>query len=132
MGKRPEQVKAHRAVHKALREGRLRRPPACENCGRVTERIDAHHEDYSKPLDVDWLCVWCHRTGPPTNYKGRGPQKLNWSIVREIRARYQKGEPPYQYELAEEYNVSQALISAIVSEKIWREEDDARDGVSGS
>lgn len=46
-------VRARRAVHVALTTGALTRLP-CEVCGSAT--VDAHHEDYSKPLDVRWLC----------------------------------------------------------------------------
>ena len=55
----PEQGRAHAAVHSALRKGTLIRPDVCPECGDVT-RLDAHHEDYSKPLDVTWLCRSCH------------------------------------------------------------------------
>lgn len=30
----------------------------CEICGSV--EVHKHHEDYSRPLDVRWLCVPCH------------------------------------------------------------------------
>jgi hypothetical protein len=30
----------------------------CEICG--AEKADAHHDDYSKPLDVRWLCETHH------------------------------------------------------------------------
>lgn len=30
----------------------------CERCG--AEEVQAHHEDYSKPLDVRWLCLVHH------------------------------------------------------------------------
>jgi hypothetical protein len=49
---------AHRRVYKAVKEGTLVRQP-CEICGEL--RVDAHHEDYSKPLDVMWLCKLHHR-----------------------------------------------------------------------
>ena len=34
-------------------------PQACELCG-VDEKIQMHHENYAKPLEVNWLCVVCH------------------------------------------------------------------------
>lgn len=49
------QYYAQIATRKAIKEGRLIRQP-CEQCGATTGRIEAHHEDYSKPLDVMWLC----------------------------------------------------------------------------
>ena len=30
----------------------------CATCG--AERVEMHHEDYSRPLDVVWLCRPCH------------------------------------------------------------------------
>lgn len=41
-----------------LRAGKLTREP-CEICGS-TKRIHAHHDDYSKPLEVRWLCPKHH------------------------------------------------------------------------
>jgi len=54
----PEKRKAHQAVNNAVRDGRLQKLP-CAFCG-ATERLEAHHHDYSKPLDVTWLCSGCH------------------------------------------------------------------------
>ena len=54
----PEKYAAHRVVERALREGRLKRQ-ICERCGR-SDDIHAHHEDYSRPLFVMWLCRSCH------------------------------------------------------------------------
>ena len=50
--------KAHSAVAKAIRNGKLLRQP-CERCG--CEKSLAHHEDYDFPLDVMWLCQPCHK-----------------------------------------------------------------------
>lgn len=49
---------AHVAVGNAVKSGRLVRQP-CEKCGDV--EAQAHHDDYSKPLDVRWLCFTHHR-----------------------------------------------------------------------
>jgi ribosomal protein S27AE len=54
----PEKDKARSKVHKAIRTGKLVRS-ACEGCGE--KKVQAHHEDYSKPLEVRWLCIACHR-----------------------------------------------------------------------
>lgn len=45
------------AVQRAIRSGRLVREP-CHVCGK--RRVDAHHDDYSKPLMVRWLCRTHH------------------------------------------------------------------------
>lgn len=44
---------AHTLVQRAIQTGKLVRLP-CEVCG--IEEVDAHHDDYSKPLDVRFLC----------------------------------------------------------------------------
>lgn len=54
----PEKYKARTAVGNAIRDGRLVRQP-CEVCG--DPKSQAHHEDYSKPLEVRWLCFVHHR-----------------------------------------------------------------------
>ena len=55
----PEKNSAHKAVAYALARGRIERKP-CERCGKHG-RVHAHHDDYSRPLDVMWLCPNHHR-----------------------------------------------------------------------
>lgn len=57
--KYPEKYKARTAVSNALRDGRLRKGP-CALCGSK-KRVQGHHPDYSKPLEVTWLCEPCHK-----------------------------------------------------------------------
>ena len=61
----PEKYKAETAVGNALRDGKLfkkpcehRDPQSGEVCGVL--KVHAHHEDYSKPLEVDWFCAKHH------------------------------------------------------------------------
>ena len=53
----PDKKKAIYKSSNAIRDGKLTRKP-CEVCGK--EKAQAHHDDYSKPLDVRWLCVKHH------------------------------------------------------------------------
>ena len=46
-------------VKNALKFGRLMKQP-CQRCGEIAN-VHAHHDDYSKPLDVMWLCPLHHR-----------------------------------------------------------------------
>lgn len=49
---------AHIALASGLRRGLIQRKP-CELCG--AEPADAHHDDYSRPLDVRFMCRKHHR-----------------------------------------------------------------------
>ena len=48
---------ARQVVKEALKSGKLQRQP-CEECKAL--RSHAHHEDYQRPLDVNWLCCKHH------------------------------------------------------------------------
>jgi len=52
-----EKALAVRMVRSAIDSGKLIRQP-CEICGDA--KSHGHHEDYSKPLDVIWLCPQHH------------------------------------------------------------------------
>jgi hypothetical protein len=54
----PERSRAYSAVQRALKTGRLIKKQ-CEICGNKDSH--AHHEDYTKPLDVIWLCREHHQ-----------------------------------------------------------------------
>lgn len=51
---------AHNAINLQIKLGKLIRPSQCEACING-HRIEAHHDDYTKPLEVMWLCTRCHR-----------------------------------------------------------------------
>jgi len=54
--KHPHKRAAHNAVRRAIVSGRLT-PQPCVKCGK---KAQAHHNDYSKPLQVVWLCPRHH------------------------------------------------------------------------
>ena len=60
----PEKYRARYTLTNAVREGKIAKPSACEDCGKELSArlIHGHHHDYSKPLEVEWLCAPCHAT----------------------------------------------------------------------
>lgn len=56
----PLKVKARRDLNNALKTGRVQKSLVCEFCGS-RDSLTAHHPDYSKPFNVNWLCTSCHR-----------------------------------------------------------------------
>jgi len=51
--------KARILLHNHLRAGHMVKPITCEKCGD-DRKLEGHHQDYSKPLEVLFLCSKCH------------------------------------------------------------------------
>ena len=82
MGVKVEAIKAEaqRAAYMAILSGTLIRQP-CEVCGAT--RVDAHHPDYSKPLDIQWLCRRHHKAKHPNAPKrkvNKGQMNIRLSL----------------------------------------------------
>lgn len=57
----PRKNRARCVVYRAVRAGRLERGP-CEHADRECRGpVQAHHDDYDRPLVVRWLCALHHR-----------------------------------------------------------------------
>lgn len=67
-----KQTIAYIAVATALRKGTLSKA-ACETCGNP--HVEAHHEDYDRPLDIRWLCHRCHMGEHAAMALARGGRK---------------------------------------------------------
>lgn len=48
-------------------------PICCEKCGEKTEKLERHHKDYLKPLEIIWLCKNCHRIEDKNMKNGNKP-----------------------------------------------------------
>jgi hypothetical protein len=62
---------ARSTTNHAIRDGKLVRKP-CQICGN--DKTEAHHDDYSKPLEVKWFCFKHHR-----QYHHENPELLEVS-----------------------------------------------------
>ena len=55
----PEKMRAQSLLNSYLQRGKIEKSTTCEICGKEC-KTEAHHSDYSKPLDVIWVCKKCH------------------------------------------------------------------------
>lgn len=69
--KTPNKYKAHNIVNNAIRDGKLFKE-SCNECGS-SDRVHAHHDDYSKPLNIRWLCSAHHSQWHRDNSEGENP-----------------------------------------------------------
>jgi len=65
----PLKYKATNMVNNAIRSGNLHKEP-CSICGNKGF-VHAHHDDYSKPLNVRWLCPAHHSQWHAENGEGK-------------------------------------------------------------
>lgn len=123
---------AYRKVRTAIRRGELVRPSNCVRCGKEDRpgsdgrsTIQAHHADYSRPLDVEWICSACHRLETPLPLGGggisRGTQqgnaKLTEAGVAEMRMLRVAGSS--YNSLAHRYGVSKKAVILACTGRAW-------------
>ena len=127
---------AYRAVKTAIKNGVLLRPSVCQNCGTIPKpttdgraAIQAHHADYSRPLDVEWICAKCHRkeTPLPKIMGGRaigeknGQAKLTEVDVLSAKRLRSKGLP--YSSIAKRFNVDKRTIMRAIKGEQWNHID---------
>lgn len=77
----PQSIKARSVINNGLRDGKLKKPAACQGCGKETSDIEAHHPKGDKHPDVIvWLCTTCHGGA----HEGR-EKRLSDSPVNRLR-----------------------------------------------
>lgn len=65
----PQKFQARQLLKRAVNRGEVVKPETCSKCGEKPalmlngrSAIEGHHyKGYDFPLDVIWLCHWCHR-----------------------------------------------------------------------
>jgi hypothetical protein len=67
--KYPEKYRAMSIVNNAIRTKKLFKCP-CEVCGE-DNKVVAHHDDYTKPLNIRWLCQAHHKQWHALNGEGK-------------------------------------------------------------
>lgn len=88
----PEKLAANQMVLAAVKSGELIRPERCEQC-RKSKFIHGHHPDYSKPLEVEWLCTACHASRhSPTDKRKRFYDLQNAGVLSK-RATFNNASP---------------------------------------
>lgn len=55
----PDKFRAKNLIRESVKAGRIIRPLNCSECG-TTCKTQAHHDDYTKPYGVRFLCHKCH------------------------------------------------------------------------
>ena len=121
--------RAYSLVHNHLKRGTLIRPNNCSRCGKEdTKAVDgrsiihAHHHDYSKPLDVEWLCAKCHAKyetphpvlGAPNYGEKNAISKLNNELVRYILTSKESGNS-----IAKRLGVNHSTVNRVRRGESW-------------
>ncbi|WCO82066.1 hypothetical protein vBPpSSYP_84 [Pseudomonas phage vB_PpS_SYP] len=72
----PNKWKAHQHIAKLVKKGLILKPCECQECGETSTNprgIHGHHDDYSKPDVVRWLCAKCHHRWHAENGEALNP-----------------------------------------------------------
>ncbi len=123
---------AYRAVRSAIERGALVRPSTCARCNDAPSpasdgrsRIQAHHHDYDKPLDVEWICARCHRKetplpkvmGAPNRGERHGLSKL--TSARVLSARRLRAQGHTFISIAQRFGVDKMTVLRAIKGQSW-------------
>jgi hypothetical protein len=118
--KKPTPAVRSRAVGKvywAIKNCTLKRQP-CEVCGAIQnpgkrKKIQAHHVNYNKPLEVVWLCTDCH--GHVHAGRRRGI-RTPIAKIRMIKKRYKRYSRKFSAQkLADQLGIHIKTVYNIIS-----------------
>jgi hypothetical protein len=56
----PMAYAAHVILGNAVKNKTIVRADSCSKCSSIY-KVEGHHDDYTKPLEVRWLCEPCHK-----------------------------------------------------------------------
>lgn len=116
---------ARRSVRTAIENGSVSVPKCCQRCGTRRREfsdgrrsLQAHHEDYSNPLVVVWVCEKCHnRLTEHATGEQNGASKLTCVQVEAIRQLHQDGWNNGKIACA--FGVYHATIHRVVNDVSW-------------
>ena len=63
---------AQQRVWDAIDRGEIKKPSACQKCGKRTDQLEFAHSNYNGRLDGKWLCSTCHHAWDHGKPKGGG------------------------------------------------------------
>ena len=115
----PERKKARQIAANAVRSGILVKEPCY--CGEI--EVEGHHKDYSKPLEVEWLCTKHHKELNKKGCKMDSKLTTEEALVEEFQKRFSR-TPPGMHPSEARYLVD--LIIDLIAE---RSEDEAEEAV---
>jgi len=112
-----DEIRARRKLRDAVQSGRVTKPECCEACGErlAPLQIEGHHEDYSKPLEVIWLCRACHSALHTLSSSPSDEQQIT-EAVEEVGSALSTSQP-------EEGEVERQVRIDREAERIAREHD---------
>jgi len=114
-------------TYRAIKNGILIRPDTCSDCGGPGF-IEAAHGDYSRPLDVRWLCRSCHRKWDKAEPKTKLPADGLRDALVEWRRQYKAALGPRKPAPGERERRSAAQRGRLVSTETCAKMSLARKG----
>lgn len=87
---------SHDLIYQGIKNGTIIKPTKCSIVGCVNDKIEAHHNDYDKPLEIQWLCKYHHslihtKEKQVEGYKGNNKGlSLQVRINSDLRDKFKK------------------------------------------